>query len=162
MTPEICVQSLQTCREFFNRSSRCLTEEDSTFSPAEGVITTAQVVAHVAQTIDWFVEGAFRPEGFDLDFESHWNEVHPVTSLTEARAWLDRSFDQAIEVFGSKNTEELTQPLPAGLIMGGAPRFAVIGAIEDHTAHHRGALTVYSRLCGHVPTMPYMDDETAG
>jgi uncharacterized damage-inducible protein DinB len=43
------------------------------------------------------------------------------------------------------------------MVMGGAPRYAVISAIEDHTAHHRGALTVYSRLRGHVPTMPYMD-----
>ncbi len=158
MTPEICVKSLRSCREYFDRSSRCLSEEDSTFSPAEGMITTAQVVAHVAQTIDWFLEGAFRPEGFDLDFESHWQKVLPVTSLAEARAWLNRSFDQAIELFGSKNSEELMERLPAGPVMGEAPRFAVIGAIEDHTAHHRGALTVYSRLRGHVPTMPYMDE----
>jgi hypothetical protein len=27
----------------------------------------------------------------------------------------------------------------------------------DHTAHHRGALTVYSRLLGKVPKMPYAD-----
>jgi uncharacterized damage-inducible protein DinB len=25
----------------------------------------------------------------------------------------------------------------------------------EHTAHHRGALTVYSRLLGKVPLMPY-------
>jgi uncharacterized damage-inducible protein DinB len=25
----------------------------------------------------------------------------------------------------------------------------------EHTAHHRGALTVYSRLLGKVPPMPY-------
>jgi uncharacterized damage-inducible protein DinB len=41
--------------------------------------------------------------------------------------------------------------------MGGAPRLSVIGAISDHTAHHRGALTVYSRLLGKVPKLPYMD-----
>ena len=42
-------------------------------------------------------------------------------------------------------------------IMGGAPRLAIFGAINDHTAHHRGALTVYARLNGIVPPMPYMD-----
>jgi len=26
----------------------------------------------------------------------------------------------------------------------------------EHTAHHRGALTVYSRVLGKVPAMPYM------
>ncbi len=37
------------------------------------------------------------------------------------------------------------------------PRFAIFSAITDHTAHHRGALTVYARLKGIVPPMPYMD-----
>jgi len=36
------------------------------------------------------------------------------------------------------------------------PRMAMIGAITDHTAHHRGALTVYARLNQVVPPMPYM------
>jgi uncharacterized damage-inducible protein DinB len=41
--------------------------------------------------------------------------------------------------------------------MGGVPRMAIFGAITDHTAHHRGALTVYARLAGAVPPMPYAD-----
>ena len=48
-------------------------------------------------------------------------------------------------------------PLPPGPIMGGQPRLAIFGALTDHSAHHRGALTVYSRLLGKVPPMPYMD-----
>ncbi len=28
-------------------------------------MTVAQQVAHTAHTLNWFVEGAFRPEGFD-------------------------------------------------------------------------------------------------
>jgi uncharacterized damage-inducible protein DinB len=34
---------------------------------------------------------------------------------------------------------------------------AIFRAITDHTAHHRGALTVYARTQGIVPPMPYMD-----
>ena len=34
-------------------------------------MTVAQQVAHAAQTLDWFVEGAARPEGFDLNFHEH-------------------------------------------------------------------------------------------
>ena len=37
------------------------------------------------------------------------------------------------------------------------PVVAIVGGIEDHTAHHRGALTVYARLLDRVPPMPYMD-----
>ena len=52
--------------------------------------------------------------------------------------------------------EELSQTLPEGPVMGGAPRLAAVSAIVEHTAHHRGALTVYSRLAGYTPNMPYM------
>ncbi len=31
----------------------------------------------------------------------------------------------------------------------------MISAITDHTSHHRGALSVYARLLGKVPAMPY-------
>jgi uncharacterized damage-inducible protein DinB len=41
--------------------------------------------------------------------------------------------------------------------MGGLPKKSIFGGITDHTAHHRGALTVYARLKGIVPPMPYMD-----
>ena len=41
------------------------------FRPQEDMMTAAQQVAHTAQTLDWFIEGAARPEGFDLDFEKH-------------------------------------------------------------------------------------------
>ena len=34
---------------------------------------------------------------------------------------------------------------------------AIFSGITDHTAHHRGALTVYARVQGIVPPMPYMD-----
>ena len=47
-------------------------------------------------------------------------------------------------------------PLPKDGIMGGAPRMAIVGGIIDHTAHHRGALSVYARLRGKAPAMPYM------
>jgi uncharacterized damage-inducible protein DinB len=157
MNSEMLVTDLRSTKEFFDRSTRCLTDEDASFAPVEGTWTVAQQVAHVAQTVDWFIEGAFRPEGFDTDFDKLAEEVARVQSLTEARAWVDAAFARAIEVIGARTSEELAQPLPAGEIMGGAPRFAIVSAIGDHTAHHRGALTVYARLRGRVPAMPYMD-----
>ncbi len=57
----------------------------------------------------------------------------------------------------SKSNAELTAPIADRPIMGGAPRMAIISAITDHTAHHRGALTIYARVSGLVPPMPYMD-----
>ena len=149
------LEELRTSQEFFERSTRCLTEEDSGFRPADGMYTVAQQVSHAARTIDWFIEGAARPEGFDMDFERHVAEANAVTSLTAAREWLAKSFADASAFLRSKTSEDLEKPLPAGPIMGGAPARQVIGAIVEHTAHHRGALTVYSRLKGKTPLMPY-------
>ena len=152
---------LKSTKEFFDRSTRCLTEEDSSFTPVEGTWTVAQQVYHAAQTVDWFTEGVFRPEGFDMDFEKLTVETGRVTSLRAARAALDAAFERAMEAFARLSDEELVRKLPPNPIMGEVPLTAVLSALADHTAHHRGALTVYARLLGRVPAMPYMEMEEA-
>jgi uncharacterized damage-inducible protein DinB len=83
--------------------------------------------------------------------------VSSYDSIANAHAWFEKAVAAAKATFAAKSDAELLAPLPAGAIMGGAPRMAVISAMVDHTAHHRGALTVYARLNGIVPPMPYMD-----
>jgi uncharacterized damage-inducible protein DinB len=146
---------LLASKEFFERSTRVLDEADSGFRPKEDMMTAAQQVAHAAQTIDWFIEGASRPEGFDLDFEKHAKATAQVVSLASARQMLEAAFANAIEFVRSRGAEGLAQPLPPGPIMGGQPIGGIIWSIVEHTAHHRGALTIYSRLLGKVPPMPY-------
>ena len=152
-----CAGELAATRDFFNRSTRNLTEELSGYAPAEGLMTAAQQVAHAAQTIDWFIQGAFRPEGFDMDFETQTKGVLKVSSLEAARAWFEKSVASATATLSAKSDADLLAPLPPGPIMGGMPRMSIMGAITDHTAHHRGALTVYARLNKIVPPMPYME-----
>lgn len=142
-------------KDFFDRSTRVLEETDSGFRPCEGMMTVAQQVAHTAQTLDWFIEGASRREGFDLDFEKHAKALEAATSLAAARRMLEAAFANAIEFFRSRSAADLAQPLPAGPVMGGQPISDIVWAMVEHTAHHRGALTVYSRLLGKVPPMPY-------
>ena len=153
--PNTPASQLLASQDFFNRSTRVLEEADSAFRPAEGMMTAAQQVAHVAQTLDWFVEGVSRPAGFDLDFAAHAAELEKVASLAAARASLAAAYDRAIRYFGSMSREELARPLPPGPILGGQPLGAVVWGMVEHTAHHRGALTVYSRLLGRIPPMPY-------
>jgi hypothetical protein len=89
-------------------------------------------VAHVAQAIDWFIEGAFRPEGFDTDFEAHAKALESFTSLTAARAWFTKAVAAVRATLSIKSDAELTAPIAAGPIMG-------------------GALAVYARVSGLVP-----------
>jgi uncharacterized damage-inducible protein DinB len=142
-------------QEFFNRSTRILDEADSGFRPQAGMMTVAQQVAHTAQTLDWFIEGASRREGFDLDFEKHAKALEGVTSLAAARQMLETAYANALQFLRSRGPEELALPLPPGPVMGGQPISDIVWAMVEHTAHHRGALTVYSRQLGKVPPMPY-------
>jgi uncharacterized damage-inducible protein DinB len=157
MTPETISLSVETNREYFNRSTRSLKEENSSFTPVPETYTAAAMVAHAAQTIDWFFAGAFAEAGFDLDFERMDKEVRGCTSLDAARKWFNEATDRAKAAAAAHSAEEWGSPLPPGPIMGGLPRCAIISALTDHTAHHRGALTVYARLLGLVPPMPYME-----
>jgi uncharacterized damage-inducible protein DinB len=153
--------SLRAAKEHFDRSTRCLTEEHAGFRPVAGMMTVAQQVAHVAQDVDWFLEGAFRAEGFDMDFEKHKRALEGVSSLKAARDWAERAFDTMAKKIESCSAEELATAIAAGAILGGMPRAVIVGAIIDHTAHHRGALTVYSRLLGLTPAMPYLEEAPA-
>lgn len=144
-------------KEFFDRSTRALDEADSGFTPAPGMFTAAAQMAHAAQVVDWFCHGAFAPGGFDMDFERQDSEVRAVTSIKAAREWMDKAFKNAAKTIDAHSEAEWDAPLPEGPIMGGHRRFFIFGAIRDHTAHHRGALTVYARLLGKVPPMPYME-----
>ena len=103
-------------------------------------MSAAQQVAHAAHTIGWFIEGAFRPEGFDLNFGEHAKIVMAYTSVAAAKAWLDKEFEAAVAAVAGKSDAELTAPISEGPIMGGLPRTTIFsGSITDHTAHHRGA-----------------------
>ena len=141
--------------QFFSNTIACFDEADSSFQPSPDTYTVAHHVAHVARTVDWFIDAALSPEGFDLNFEMHIAEARAVNSLAAAIVWLNKSFSAAQSRLQAAGDETLAQPLPSGPIMPGMPRSCVVGGIVDHSAHHRGALAVYARLLGKVPAMPY-------
>lgn len=148
------VIQLDSSRKYMKTTLSVFDEADSGYAPQPEMFTVAAQVAHVAGTVEWFMEGAFG-EGWDMDFETHEKHAREVTSLAEAVAQLDRVTDAAIETVEGLSDAELWAPIADQAIMAGAPRAAVVYGILDHSAHHRGALTVYARLLGKQPVMPY-------
>ncbi len=155
MNAQAAIAELGTMKAFFDRTTSCFEEKDAGFAAAPGTYTVAQHIAHVAFTVDWFLEGAVDAKGVDTDFPAHDVLIRKVTKLSEARAWWDRSVANALQVLGTKPDTELASLLPKDSIMGSMPRYAIISAMTDHTAHHRGSLAVCARLVGKVPPMPY-------
>jgi uncharacterized damage-inducible protein DinB len=155
MNPDAAVRSLQNMKTFFDKCTGCFDEADAGFVPKDEQFTVAQQVAHVAQTVDWFVDGVFGGRGFDTNWKEHWDDVKAVKTLGEAREWWERAMKRAEETYGSKSAEELAQPIENDNLMGGAPRGTTVFGLADHTAHHRGSLMVYARLLGKEPPNPY-------
>jgi uncharacterized damage-inducible protein DinB len=155
------LSEINASKEYFDRSTRCLKEEHSAHAPASDMYTVAAQVAHVAFSIDWFVDGATKPEGFDMNFEEHDRHAKSVKSLAAARKKLDTAFARLSKFVESNTQAYLDAPMTAGPLMIGEPRFTIVTGCVEHTAHHRGALTVYSRTLGLVPVMPYMEPQPA-
>ena len=152
---ETLIKELSEIEKFFETSTDCLKEENCNFRPVDGALSVVEHVAHAAQSIEWFVAGMTSYDGFDLNFESHWEEVGKVKTLHEARSWFSKAIEDAISTIQDMSEDELSSLLPEGEVMGKEPKYKVVPAIAEHTAHHRGALTVYSRLLGKEPKMPY-------
>lgn len=148
------IQELQMTLKFFNATLSAFDEDDSGFAAKPELFTVSSHVAHTADTVAWFIEGAFG-NGWDMDFEKLDKKARAVVSLAEAKEQLEKAFAAVVDVIGKASDQELCEPIPDKQIMEGAPRCAIVSAITDHTAHHRGALSVYARLLEKEPPMPY-------
>ncbi len=148
------IQQLETARKLFATTTSVFTTEDEGYAPNPELYTVAGHIAHTADSIDWFVEGAFG-DGWNLDFEAHIAKARAVESLEKAQAWLDNAFNGAIEAVSAASAADLDEPIADTRILAGAPKSAVINEIVDHSAHHRGSLAVYARLLSKAPPMLY-------
>ncbi|MCB1009698.1 MAG: DinB family protein [Acidobacteria bacterium] len=151
---------IDATRTFFDRSTSALAEEDSTFRATPETMTVAAMVAHVAQTIDWLRAGAL-DDDWRLDFEAQFEETNRVESLAAARRRLDEAWGRLRARIEGMSAAELGAPMADNPILQTRPRSYGIGAVVDHTGHHRGSLAVFARLLGKVPPNPYMAEEAA-
>jgi uncharacterized damage-inducible protein DinB len=148
------IEQLKTQEKFFLNTISCLTEKDSGYQPNKEMYTIAQHIGHAAETVSWFLDGAFGDKDFDMDFENYHEKMKKYTSFDACVTQFKEATAKGITLIKEVPDSELMAPI-TGQIMTGAPKMASIGAIGDHTAHHRGSLAVYARLLGKVPKMPY-------
>ena len=77
------IPQIESTRKFFKNTLSVFTEEDSGFAPNPELYTVAEHVAHVADTIDWFIEGAFG-DGWDMDFEAQIAKAKAISASRSA------------------------------------------------------------------------------
>lgn len=155
MDKRLMMYELQSSRAFLLKTVSVFEAGDANFAPTPGVMTVAQQVAHAAFTLDWFVEGATRPEGFSMDFEAHAAVLAGVDTMAKALSEVDRAWAAAEAWLEGLDAEGLARPLPEGYVLPGVPVASVVWGMVEHTAHHRGTLAAYARALGKVPPMAY-------
>lgn len=88
------VKELEATHKFFKTTIAVFEPADAGFAPSPELYTVAGHIAHAADSVDWFMAGAFG-EGWDMDFEGLIAKAKAVTSLEEALGWFDQSFASA-------------------------------------------------------------------
>lgn len=173
-------------KEYFHRTVKCFTEDDSNFRPADGLLSVAGQVLHVALSIEYFISGMFGPyEGFGplsrlekgfldmswapianekdlgmgLDAEAWPRAVEASVSLAKALELFDEAMDTAAEMFGSRTVQQIQgERLPENPIIPSEFRYPhILELMNDHVAHHRGSLVVYGQILGRDPQIPYFE-----
>ena len=141
-------------REYLMKIVGAFESGQGKFRPAEGMITVAQQINHITFMIRWFVQGAFGT-GFDLNPDKSAAATREDLDLNEAIRRLNETYDDYIAFLETLTVAELDAHMPPNPILGEVPRISLLRAQADHTAHHRGVLTVYLRLLGVVPPVIY-------
>lgn len=159
MLNELVATQINDIAKQFRISTSCFEEADAQFAPREGMHSVARNIAHAGECLVWLVEGAFSAQGFDLDFEAEARrEQAQAGSLAAACRHFDACLERAAALLAGRSDEEFLALLPAGPVLGGQPRLAILWSLSDHTASHRGTLGVYARLLGKQPPMPYGEE----
>ena len=181
------VRKIRYQREFFQRSLSCFTDEDSFFQPTAKSLTLIGQVIHVTMAIEYFLCGMFGPFvgygpmsrlelGFvDMIWTRHSDtDINPTDfnpehmsiellsamgSLSQAMELFGKTMDRAAAMFASKTPLAIaTQQLPPNAIFDPEATLGdTLEMMNDHTAHHRGAIVMYGRLLGRSPKLPYFD-----
>lgn len=160
MTGKEAAKSVRRTCQYLKNVIVPLQEEHGDFRPRPGMMSVSEQIRHVANTVNWFREGAWGA-GFDMDFEKIEAEIHRPGTLAESIEALDRAYGDFAEFLEGQSAEELMEPMADNPVFGQAPKILTLNADADHTAHHRGSLSVYIRLLDMVPPMPYIDPDAA-
>lgn len=148
------VKLIKTERHYLQNILKDFRPEHGDFKPSEEMRTVGQQIKHIALTTKFYYETVFG-SGFTMSFEDYKAEMKKPISLEKALKDLDECYNKAESLVGNKTAAELNAPLPDNPMLGEGTLESVIIRNTDHTAHHRGALTVYLRLLGIKPQIIY-------
>jgi uncharacterized damage-inducible protein DinB len=116
------------------------------FKPTEETRTVAETVVHMY---------SFLVEAMETIRDGNFEMTDPPKFETkpEVLGYMDLQVEKAYKIFGALTDEQLAASISSyGQTM---PAWQFLTFAYDEHWHHRGALTIYLRLCGIEPLMIY-------
>jgi uncharacterized damage-inducible protein DinB len=121
-------------------------EDKMNYKPTEAQRTAAEVVVHMYGFLVEAVE-AVRDGKYEM------TEAPKLTVKSDVLKYMDSQVEKAYKIFGTLTDAQLAATIESyGKTM---PAWQFLTFAYDEHWHHRGALTVYLRLCGVEPIMIY-------
>ncbi|MCP4727525.1 MAG: DinB family protein [bacterium] len=157
MDGKTAVEIITKERKFLNNILKDLKPEHGDFKPADEMLTASQQIKHIALTGKWFYSKALGT-GFEFaSFDAYLEEMQKPLTLQEALDLLNETYEESVRAFGNMTEKEFDEIVKDDPMLGTFKKSDMIFYNNEHTAHHRGALSVYLRLLGITPTMIYAE-----
>ncbi len=152
--------AFRTVRQNTIQTAQDIPEAQYGFSAAEGCMTVAQVLAHLAASTNFHykLHGVDKKSALSMeDFGGYMAEAQQIQSSLTTKDAIVAALTARGEEFASF-LESLTDAqlgefvtFPAGLQPPSKSRFEMLLGAKEHEMHHRGQLMVIQRLLGITP-----------
>ncbi len=152
--------AFRTVRQNTIQVAQDIPEAQYGFAAAEGCMTVAQVLAHLAASTNFHykLHGVDKKSAVSMeDFGAYMGEAQQIQSSLTTKDAIVAALTTRGEEF-ARFLESLTDAqlgefvtFPAGLQPPSKSRFEMLLGAKEHEMHHRGQLMVIQRLLGITP-----------
>ncbi|HSU28273.1 MAG TPA: DinB family protein [Chitinophagaceae bacterium] len=126
------IADLEKTRNYTTAVAEAMPEESWSFKPSEQVWNFAELVHHIAYSLDWMESNYIRKE------KAEWDPGPVPEGKKAVLSYLGEKFsslEKAVQKKGDWENEDVKS----------------FYAIIEHNAHHRGQAVTYLRITGIVP-----------
>jgi uncharacterized damage-inducible protein DinB len=158
--PKELADSFRTVRKNTLQVAQDIPEDKYGFRAAEGVMSVAEMLAHVATSTYWAQQLHFVEQKKEVgmqDFGRYMAESKALTESLQTKADIvtalearGRDFAARLEAMTVAHLAEQVTFLPP-IQPPSRSRFEMLLSVKEHEMHHRGQLMLIERLLGIVP-----------
>jgi uncharacterized damage-inducible protein DinB len=153
-------ESFRTVRRNTIQVAQDIPEEQYGFRAAEGMMSVAEMLAHLAASTHWASQLHFVEQKTDVSYEDFARYMAEVKALADGLT-TKAAIVAALEANGHDfacRMEQMTSAqldeqvaFPPPVQPPTKSRFEMLLSVKEHEMHHRGQLMLIERLLGIVP-----------